>query len=403
MAPLAGKTILVGVTGGIAAYKACELVSRLKKLGAAVHVLMTASACRLVQPATLRTLSQNPVALDVFEEHDPSQVTHIALAKAADLAVIAPASANVIAKLAHGIADDMLTTTLLAAKAPLLIAPAMNTVMYQHPATQENLNKLLSRGVMAIGPEGGMLACGDEGPGRMSEPADIAERCLELLSAPRDLAGRKLLVTAGPTREALDPVRFLTNRSSGRMGYAIAQAALARGAQVTLVTGPVALSAVAGARMVPVTTTEELYEAMVRLAPDQDVVIQAAAPADYRAEETAQQKLKKDGAGLTLRLVPTRDVARAIGQNKRPGQVFVGFAAETENLIDNARKKLTGKNLDFIVVNDVTQPGAGFEVDTNIAAFVRPQSVTRLSKMTKRELADRILDEAISLSDRTGE
>ncbi|MGI6688941.1 MAG: bifunctional phosphopantothenoylcysteine decarboxylase/phosphopantothenate--cysteine ligase CoaBC [Christensenellales bacterium] len=401
MAALCGKTILVGVTGGIAAYKACELVSRLKKLGAQVHVVMTASACRLVQPAILRTLSQNHVATDVFEELDAGEVTHIALAKAADLAVIAPASANVIAKLAHGIADDMLTTTLLAIRAPLLIAPAMNTAMYQHPATQANLQTLIDRGATAIGPEGGLLACGDEGPGRMSEPLDIANKCLEMLCRRQDLAGLKVLVTAGPTREALDPVRYLTNHSSGKMGYAIAEAALARGAEVTLVTGPVALPAVAGAVMVPVTTTEDLYEAMMKLAPTQDAVIQAAAPADYRAAAVAPQKLKKQGeAGLTLSLVPTRDVARAIGEGKKAGQVFVGFAAETENLLENARKKLVSKRLDLIVINDVTQPGAGFGVDTNIATILGPQSHTQLPKMKKRELADRILDEVKALVSR---
>lgn len=394
MLPLAGKTVLVGVTGGIAAYKACDLVSRLKKLGAAVHVIMTRSACRLVQPETLQVLSQNRVALDTFEAEDAAEVRHIALAKAADLTVIAPASANVIAKLAHGIADDMLTTTLLAVTSPVLLAPAMNTRMYHHPATQDNLKKLAARGVLTVGPEDGHLACGDEGTGRMSEPEQIAEECLRLLCPRRDLAGRKVLVTAGPTREALDPVRFLTNRSSGKMGYAIAQAALARGAEVTLVTGPVALPAVPGARMVDVVSTQDLYEELSRLAPQQDVVIQAAAPADYRAEEVSGQKLKKRaGEGLTLRLVPTRDVAASIGRGKKPGQVFVGFAAETEKLIVNARRKLKSKNLDFIVVNDVTQPGAGFGVDTNIAVIVRPRSLTKLPKMAKRELADRILDE----------
>lgn len=398
MATLAGKTILVGVTGGIAAYKACELVSRLKKLGAEVHVVMTASACRLVQPVTLQVLSQNPVAVDTFEVEDPKEVHHIVLAKAADLVVIAPASANMIAKLANGIADDMLTTTLLATLAPLLIAPAMNTHMYQHPATQENLQRLVARGARTIGPDGGWLACGDVGPGRMSEAVDIAAECLRILTGEQDLAGKKVLVTAGPTWEGLDPVRYITNHSSGKMGYAIAQAAIARGGTVTLVSGPVNLPPVAGAEMVYVTTTQHLYEAVTRLAPAQDVVIQAAAPADYQAAEKAPQKLKKQGdAGLTLQLVPTRDVAKAIGQDKKPGQVFVGFAAETENLIVNARKKLESKNLDFIVANDLTQPGAGFGVDTNIATIVRPQSLTKLPQMAKRELADRILDEVKAL------
>lgn len=404
MEPLAGKTILVGVTGGIAAYKACELVSRLKKFGAEVHVIMTTSAMKLVQPVTFEVLSQNPVATDTFHVFDSKEVTHIALAKAADLVVIAPASANVIAKLAHGLADDMLTTTLLATAAPILLAPAMNTFMYQHPATQENLKTLINRGAMTIGPDGGWLACGDVGPGRMSEPKVIAAECLRFLSNSRDFEGKRVLVTAGPTREALDPVRYLTNHSSGRMGYAIAQAALARGAVVTLVTGPVDLPGVSGAEMVNVTTTQDLYEAMVKLAPSQDVVIQAAAPADYRAQKVAEQKLKKKGdESLALNLAPTRDVAQAIGQNKKPGQVFVGFSAETENLIENARRKLAGKNLDFIVLNDVTQPGAGFGVSTNIATIVRPASVSKLPKMEKRDLADRILDEVKTLCAPAGE
>lgn len=404
MAALSGKTVLVGITGGIAAYKACELVSRLKKLDAAVHVIMTASACRLVQPETLRVLSQNHVALDTFEEMDPTQVNHIALAKAADLVVIAPASANIIAKLAHGIADDMLTTTLLATKAPLLLAPAMNTVMYQHPATQENLARLIARGAMTIGPYGGMLACGDEGPGRMSEPAEIAERCLQLLAGKQDLAGKKVLVTAGPTREAMDPVRYLTNHSSGKMGYALAEAAKSRGAEVTLVTGPVALAPLPGVEMVPVTTTQDLFDAMMARAGQMDVVIQAAAPADYQAREVSAQKLKKQGdQGLVLHLAPTQDVAKAVGQGKKPGQILVGFAAETNALLDNARAKLASKNLDFIVLNDVTQPGAGFNGDTNIATIVRPQSVSKLPKMSKRELADRILDEVAALQPQAGE
>ena len=399
MGLLSGKTLLVGVTGGIAAYKGCELVSRLKKLGAEVHVIMTASAMKLVQPATLEVLSQNPVATDTFHAFDSKEVTHIALAKAADLVVIAPASANVIAKLANGLADDMLTTTLLATQAPLLLAPAMNTVMYQHPATQANLQLLVSRGAMTIGPDGGWLACGDVGPGRMSEPHEIAEECLRILTASGDFKGKKVLVTAGPTREALDPVRYLSNHSSGKMGYAIAQAALKRGAEVTLVTGPVNLPPVGGAEMVHVTTTQELYEAVTGLAPGQDVVIQAAAPADYQAQRVSYQKLKKKGdQGLDLHLVPTRDVAQAIGQHKKPGQVFVGFAAETENLIENAQRKLAAKNLDFIVLNDVTQPGAGFSVDTNIATIISPEAVSQLPKMTKRELADRILDEVKRVS-----
>ena len=303
-----------------------------------------------------------------------------------------------MAKMAAGIADDMLSTTVLATRAPVLLAPAMNTGMWEHPATQKNLQVLRDRGAMTIGPEGGLLACGDTGAGRMSEPADIAAECVRILTRALDMRGLRVLVTAGPTREAVDPVRFITNRSSGKMGYAVAEAALRRGAEVTLVTGPVSISPPAGAKVVPVQSTEDLLESMTALCPEQDIVIQAAAPADYRPEKPAEQKLKKQGDGtLTLHLVSTPDVARAVGQAKKPGQMLVGFAAETQNLTEHAMEKMRSKALDMIVANDVTQSGAGFDVDTNIVTLITRDRVRQLPLMKKTEAAEEILDEILHL------
>lgn len=398
MGVLDGKTIVFGVTGGIAAYKSCEAVSRLKKLGATVCVIMTKNATEFVAPMTFETLSNQPCVVDTFARPERWEVEHVSLAKRADLFVIAPATANIMAKLAHGIADDMLSTTCLATRAPMLIAPAMNTGMWENAATQENLKILQARGMHFVGPEGGYLACGDVGAGRMSEPAQIVERCVQLLTAARDMQGLRVLITAGPTCENIDPVRFITNRSSGKMGYALAEAALRRGAQVTLVTGPVSLTPPQGAQVEPVRTTEDLLQRMLALAPEQDIVIQAAAPADYRAQQIAPQKLKKQGDGaLTLTFVPTPDVAKTVGEGKRDGQILVGFAAETETAVENARKKLDSKHLDMIVANDVTQPGAGFDVDTNIATIITHQQAESLPIMTKKALADEILTRALAL------
>ena len=393
---LAGKKILLGVSGGIAAYKACEIVSRLKKQGAEVRVILTEHAAQFVPETTFEALSGNPVGLKLFGCDGGWEIRHVRWPQGADLFIVAPATANVLAKMACGVADDLLTSSLLAATAPILVAPAMNTAMWKHPATQQNMRTLISRGVKTVGPGSGHLACGDSGDGRMSEPAEIVEAAQRILCAKNDLAGKKALVTAGPTREPVDPVRFLTNQSSGKMGYAIAEAARDRGADVTLVTGPVALAAPAGMTVVPVETTEELYEAVTSRAPAQDVIVQAAAPADFRAER-AVQKIKKQGdEPLTLTLYPTRDVAAAVGEKKREGQFIVAFAAETQNLTENAQKKLLKKNASLVVANDVTRAGAGFGVDTNIASFVTAQGVRELPLMTKRELADKILDEYVS-------
>ncbi|MDD6681987.1 MAG: bifunctional phosphopantothenoylcysteine decarboxylase/phosphopantothenate--cysteine ligase CoaBC [Clostridiales bacterium] len=395
---LEGKNVVLGVTGGIAAYKACELCSRLRKSGAQVYVIMTKNACEFVAPLTFETLSNHPVVTDTFKRPDSWEVEHVALAKRADLFVIAPATANIMAKMACGIADDMLSTTVLATRAPVLIAPAMNTGMWDHIATRENAETLKRRGVHFIGPEGGFLACGDNGAGRMSEAKDIFEAAEKILSAVQDLAGLRLLVTAGPTQEKLDPVRYITNRSSGKMGYAIAEAAAARGAQVTLVTGPTYLAVPAGVQGVKILSTQDLYDEMMNRCEEQDIIIQAAAPADFTPDQVADQKIKKQGDGnLIISLKQTPDVAAAVGKKKKPGQTLVGFAAETNDVLENAQGKLVKKNLDMIVANDVTAPGAGFDVDTNIVTFVTVEGMETLPCMKKRQVADELLNRVLNL------
>lgn len=392
---LEGKCVVLGVTGGIAAYKACEIVSRLKKLHADVRVVLTEHACRFVQPLTFETLSGNQVAVSAFEHS--FEIEHISLAKAADLLLIAPATANIIGKMAHGIADDLLSTTAMAVTCPILIAPAMNCAMYRSAALQENLAALKGRGVLTVGPESGHLACGDEDIGRMSEPETIVARVCELLRGQDDLAGKHVLVTAGPTREMVDPVRFLSNRSSGKMGYAIAEAAARRGARVTLVSGPVALERPQGVETVPITSTLDLYREVTERAKAADLVIQAAAPADFRPLEMARHKIKKTGEGMTLQLTPNPDVAAQLGRDKHAGQILVAFAAETDDLISNARKKLDKKNADMVVANDVTQPGAGFAGDTNRVTLVTRSDARELPLMSKRDVAEAILDRALEL------
>lgn len=395
---LTGKHVVLGVTGGIAAYKACEVVSRLRKLHAEVDVIMTENATRLVAPLTFETLSNRPVCVDTFSRVESWDVKHISLAQKADVMLVAPATANLMAKLAHGIADDMLSTTLLATKAPILLAPAMNTGMWTADATQENLQTLLKRDVKTVGPGSGFLACGDTGAGRMSEPVEIVEAVKAILCPVHDLDGLRVLVTAGPTVERIDPVRYITNDSSGKMGYAIAEAARKRGAEVTLVSGPVHIDPPKGVQVVPITSTQDLLNAMMERCPAQDIIIQAAAPADYRMETVAQQKIKKQsGDSLTLTLVENPDVAKAVGERKRPGQTLVGFAAETQLVRENAQKKLKSKHLDLIVANDVTAPGAGFGVDTNIVTLITQSTETALPQMSKCDVADRILDKVLEM------
>ena len=389
------KNIVLGVTGGIAAYKACDLVSRLKKQGACVRVVLTANACKFVPPLTFETLSSNPVVTDTFEPR--KSLEHISLAKWADAFVIAPASANCLAKLANGIADDLLSTTALAMTAPLLIAPAMNANMWRHPATRANFKTLLERGAQAVGPMSGHLACGDDDVGRMAEPAQIVEALDKLLNPRRDFEGKHVLVTAGPTVERIDPVRYITNRSSGKMGYAIAEAARDRGAEVTLVSGPVNLAAPTGMEVVKIESSADLCEAVLSRGDWADVVIQAAAPADYTPVSVAQGKIKKTGAGMTLELKNTTDIAKALGERKRPGQVLVAFAAETDRVLENAKGKLEKKNADLIVANDVTRPGAGFGVDTNAVTLITREDEKPLPVMSKRDVADAILDRVAAL------
>ena len=390
--------VVLGVTGGIAVYKACELLRLLQKRGIDVFVVMTQNACRFVAPLTFETLSGHPVAVDTFDRPQTWEVEHIALAKRADLFLIAPATANIMGKMACGIADDMLSTTVMATRAPVLVAPAMNTGMWENAAVQQNVKTLRARGVEIVAPVSGHLACGDSGAGKLEDVEVIAERACELLFAKKDMEGLRVMVTAGPSREALDPVRYISNRSSGKMGYASTQAAQKRGAEVTLLSGPVAIEAPQGVKLVPFTTTQELLDRASELAREQDLLIQAAAPADYRAKEVAPQKIKKQGGEpMTFTLVENPDVAATLGKAKRSGQVFVGFAAETNDVLAHARDKLARKNLDMIVANDVTRPGAGFDVDTNIVTLITKDGQEALPMMSKAEVAQRILDRALAL------
>lgn len=395
---LTGREIVLGVTGGIAAYKSAEIVSRLRKLGANVHVIMTKNATQFITPLTMETMSNNPVVVDTFDRPATWEVEHIALAKRAEVFVIAPATANIMAKMACGIADDMLSTTVLATKAPVLLAPAMNVGMWTAQVTRENAATLKKRGVQFVGPDAGFQACGDIGSGRMSEPVDIVEAICGILCPKLDMEGLRVMVTAGGTRERLDPVRYLGNDSSGKMGFAIAAAAKARGAEVTLVCGHTTAKQPEGIPTVRVESTCDLYDAVTSRAPEMDVIIQAAAPADYRFANPSAQKMKKEaGKPLIFELVENPDIAAAVGAAKKPGQTLVGFAAETENLLDNARRKLDKKNLDMIVANDVSKPGAGFNVDTNIATLITRDGLTDCPLQSKAELAETILDKIVEL------
>ncbi len=392
-----GRRILLGVTGSIAAYKAVEVVRELVKREAEVQVVMTEAATRFVAPLTFETLSRQPVLLDMFTLAYGSQIGHIEATARADLFVIAPATANTIAKLTHGLADDFLSNIYLASRCPILLAPAMDSDMYQHGAVQENLARLRDRGVHIVGPASGELASGLVGPGRLVEPQEIVEAIEGLLASSRNLAGEVVLVTAGPTREPLDPVRFLSNRSSGKMGYAIAEAAAFRGARVVLVSGPTALPSPRGVELIQVETAQEMHDAVLTSLEAATVVIKAAAVADYRPKHVAQRKIKKDETVPEVTLEATPDILAEIG--KRKGRrVVVGFAAETDELVQNARKKLQRKNLDLVVANDVSQRGAGFDSDTNVVKILDAQGgVEELSLQTKRSVADKILDRVVGL------
>ena len=398
---LKGKTVLLGVTGSIAAYKAADLASRLMKQHAQVHVIMTENAAKFISPITFETLTNRKCITDTFDRNYPSdlpvEVEHIALAKKADLVIVAPATANIIAKMAYGIADDMLSTTLLACTCPVLVSPAMNTKMYEHPATQANLAVLRQRGVKIIEPSSGLLACGDEGKGKLPDPAVLVDHILAEIACPKDLAGKKILVTAGPTRESLDPVRFITNHSSGKMGYAIAHAAALRGADVTLVSGPVSLTPPLGVKLVPITSAHDLFCAVTAVSAEQDIIIKAAAVADYRPVSVSDEKIKKADNDLSLSLARTEDTLQYLGEHKSEGQILCGFAMETSDLENKARAKLKKKNLDMIVANNVKVAGAGFGTDTNVVTFITKDSTQQLEIMSKENVAMKLLDRLLEM------
>ncbi|WP_276352605.1 bifunctional phosphopantothenoylcysteine decarboxylase/phosphopantothenate--cysteine ligase CoaBC [Cohnella caldifontis] len=396
MKPLEGKTVVLGVTGGIAAYKAAALCSRLVSWGASVRVMMTAGAAKFITPLTMQTLSRHPVATDVFDERDASVVQHIDWADAADLVIVAPATANIIGKMAGGIADDMLSTTLLAATAPILVAPAMNVHMWEHPAVVENVRKLGSRGVYFVEPGTGQLACGYVGKGRLAEPDEIAEAAARLLAGPRPLAGRKVLITAGGTVERIDPVRYIANDSSGKMGFALAEAARDYGADVTLIYARTDGPPPGGIEAIRVESAAEMHEQVLSRLGRVDAVVKAAAVADYRLQQVSDKKLKKDGETLTLELVRNPDILQAIGDWKKdhPGErrpFTVGFAAETGDLEKYAMDKLKRKNCDLIAANDVSAPGAGFGTETNIVSVYGPEGlVEHIPQSVKRKVAERL-------------
>lgn len=391
------KTVVLGVTGGIAAYKACDLVSRLRKQDIAVKVIMTKSACEFVQPLTFEVLSGARVVTDMFDRDFTWEVEHISLAKAADVFAVVPATANIIGKAAHGIADDMLSTTLMATRAPILFAPAMNTGMYENPAVQENIAVLKARGALFVEPASGHLACGDSGKGKLADVAVIEEAILSALTE-KDMAGMHVTVTAGPTREALDPVRFLSNHSTGKMGYAIAKNALRRGASVTLISGPVALEPVAGAEMVRIQSACEMREAVLKALPKSDFVIKAAAVGDYRPAQFQDDKIKKKEGDMSIPLVRNPDILKELGTLRREDQVICGFSMETRDLLENSTKKLQSKNCDVIVANNLKVAGAGFAGDTNVVTLLyRDGRVEPLELMGKGSVAEILLDRLLAL------
>ncbi len=394
---LKGKTVLLGVTGGIAAYKAAALASALVKLHAAVEVVMTANATQFITPLTFEELTGRRVMVDTFDRNFSHQVEHISLAQRTDLMLVAPATANVCAKLAHGIADDMLTTTALACRCPKLIAPAMNTDMLLNPVTQDNLKRLAHYGWEVIAPASGRLACGAVGQGKLPEPAELTEYILRAIALPHDLAGKKVLVTAGPTQESLDPVRYLTNHSSGKMGYALAKMAMLRGAEVTLISGPVSIAPPPFVKVVSVTSAGDMFEAVKAHAADADLIFKAAAVADYTPRDYSGDKLKKSDADLSIPLARTQDILAWLGAHRREGQVICGFSMETRDMVENSRGKLTKKNVDMICANNLKQEGAGFGVDTNVITLITHAETQELPLMTKEEAANAILSRALTL------
>lgn len=389
---LKGKTVILGVTGSIAAYKIANLASMLVKLGADVHVLMTKNATNFIHPVAFETLTNHKCLIDTFDRNFNYNVEHVSLAKKADVFLIAPATANVIAKTAYGIADDMLTTTFLACHCPKIVAPAMNTQMYENPVTQDNIERLISYGVEVIRPASGHLACGDTGPGKMPECEDLLEYILRAAARKKDMEGLRVLVTAGPTREAIDPVRFISNHSTGKMGYALARMAMLRGAQVTLVTGPAEEKAPPFVRVIPVTSAKEMFEEVKTRAGGQDIIVKAAAVADYRPKTVSSEKVKKTDGELSIELERTDDILSWLGSHRREGQYLCGFSMETENMLENSRKKLEKKQVDMIAANNLKQEGAGFGTDTNVITLITKRGEKPLALMSKLDAAAAVYD-----------
>ena len=395
---LKGKHILLGVTGGIASYKIANLASLLVKSGADVHVIMTENATNFINPITFETLTGHKCVVDTFDRNFEFKVEHVALAQLADVIMVAPATANVIAKLSHGLADDMLTTTILASRAPKIIAPAMNTGMYENPVTQDNIRLLQHYGMEVITPACGHLACGDNGAGKMPEPETLFQYLCKAVAHEKDMAGMKVLVTAGPTQEAIDPVRYITNHSSGKMGYSIAKACAFRGADVTLVSGRTSLEAPLFVNTVPVISAKDMYEEVTSRSAEMDIIIKAAAVADYRPCNVADEKIKKkDDDAMSIPLERTDDILKYLGEHKKAGQFLCGFSMETQNMLENSKKKLQKKNLDMIVANNLKMQGAGFETDTNIVTMITEDQVFELELMSKEDVAFRLLDKILEL------
>ena len=395
---LKGKTVLLGITGSIAAYKIAYLASALHKLHADVHVLMTENATNFINPITFETLTGNKCLVDTFDRNFQFQVEHVSIAKKADVVMIAPARANVIGKRANGLADDMLTTTVMACRCQKILAPAINTAMYENPVVQDNIRKLQTYGYEVITPASGYLACGDTGAGKMPEPETLLEYILKEAAFQKDLAGKKLLVTAGPTQEAIDPVRCLTNHSSGKMGYAIAKMAMLRGAEVTLVSGPTAIEPPLFVKVVPVTSARDMFEAVTGLSDEQDIIIKAAAVADYRPKQVSEDKVKKKDDQASIELERTDDILKYLGQHKKQGQFLCGFSMETRDMLRNSRAKLEKKNLDMVAANNLKVEGAGFQGDTNVLTLITQDEEVSLPLMSKEDAALKILDKILLLT-----
>lgn len=389
---LKGKTVVLGVTGSIAAYKIANLASMLVKQHAEVHVIMTENATNFINPITFETLTNHKCLVETFDRNFQFHVAHVSLAQQADVMLIAPASANIIAKLAHGIADDMLSTTALACTAPILVSPAMNTRMYENPITQDNIETLRKYNFTVIEPDSGFLACRDTGAGKMPSETVLFDHILRKIACPKDLSGKKLLVTAGPTQEAIDPVRFISNHSTGKMGYAIARRAMLRGADVTLVSGPTAIDPPPFVTFIPVVSAKDMYDAVTKHAKEQDIIIKSAAVADYTPTTVATEKVKKKEGDLSIPLTRTQDILSYLGAHKKEGQILCGFSMETENMLENSKKKLEKKKADMIIANNLKDDGAGFGTDTNIVTLITKKQITELPKLSKEEVADAILD-----------